>query len=457
MGSLTVNSLLQTTVRLLQEGKINPINPRKTFRASGVEDAFRYMQKGVHIGKVLVQMPDNFDNIQTTTTSKLVEFDGQKTYMLFGGLGGLGRAISTWMIERGARHFLYLSRSAGCERDRPFIEELEAQGCSVVTIAGSVSNIEDVERAVSAALSPIGGLLQMSMILRDTLFSEQGFDDWRIVVDPKIQGTWNLHHALKAQTPDFFVLFSSISGIVGTRGQAAYAAANTFLDSFVSYRHRLGLPASALDIGMMTGIGYLAENTSLQDLLKAQDNHALSETNLIDALQLSISSNSASEHSVVKGISNPAQLVLGLRSRKLLSDPSNRAFWRHDRRMLMYHNTSSTITTNEASGNDGLIAFMDSIDTDPSLLDADSSLNFLSKLIGSQIYIFMMHPIEELDVSQTLSGLGVDSLVTIEIRNWWRRSLGLEASTLEILGAGTIGGLAKLAVQGLKQKSGGSS
>ena len=140
----------------------------------------------------------------------------------------------------------------------------------------------------------------MSMNLRDTLFSEQGFDDWRTVVDPKIQGTWNLHHALKHKPQTFFVLFSSISGIVGTRGQAAYAAANTFLDSFVSYRHRLGLPASALDIGMMTGIGYLAENTSLQDLLKAQDNHALSETDLIDALQLSISSNSASEHSVVE-------------------------------------------------------------------------------------------------------------------------------------------------------------
>lgn len=415
------------------------------------------MQKGVHIGKVLVQIPNSFNDIPITTASRILQFNGKKTYLLVGGLGGLGRAISTWMVECGARHLLYMSRSAGSEKDRPFIRELEAQGCSVMTVAGSVSNIVDVERAVAAAQSPIGGVLQMSMILRDTLFAEQRFDDWRAVVDPKIQGTWNLHHALKAQNLDFFVLFSSFSGTIGMRGQTAYAAANTFLDSFVTYRHSFGLPASSLNIGTMAGIGYLVENPSLLDLLKAQDYHTLDETDLIDALQLSIFSNGPSKTSPVNGISNPAQLVLGLRSKKPLSDPSNRAIWRHDRRMLMYHNSCSVTTANKPSGNDGLKTFMDSIESDSTVLDADSGLEFLSKLIGTQIYIFMMHPIEELDVSQTLSGLGVDSLVTIEIRNWWRRSLGLEASTLEILGAGTIRGLANLAVHGLKRKAGGSS
>ncbi len=359
------------------------------------------------------------------------------------------------MVERGARHFIYLSRSAGSEKDRPFIHELEVQGYTVKTIAGSVSQIQDVERPVAAATIPIGDVLQMSMILRDTLFSEHTFSDWCTVLEPKVKGTWNLHHALQYQPLDFFILFSSISGIVGTRGQAAYAAANTFLDSFVSYRHNLSLPASCIDIGFVTDIGYLAENKSINDLLNTQDGHALRETDLIDALQLSFSSNEHGKESIVGGITNPSQLVLRLRSKKLLSDPTNRAVWRHDRRMGVYHNTSSSPTPTSPSSNDGLKAFMESISSNRAVLNSDSSLQFLSKVIGTQIYVFMMHPIEELDVGQSLRGLGVDSLVTIEIRNWWRRSLGLEASTLEILGAGTIGGLAGLAVEGLKMKFSG--
>lgn len=443
-------------MELLQDGKVKPINPTKVFQSTEIEDAFRYMQKGIHIGKVLVRIPQTFDNVPVVAATKELKFSSSKTYLLIGGLGGLGRAISTWMVERGARNFVYLSRSAGSVKDVHFINELEFQGCSVKAIPGSVANIEDVQRAVSAAPTQIGGVLQMSMVLRDTLFSEHTFEDWNAVVDPKVKGTWNLHHALKEQPLDFFVLFSSISGIVGTRGQAAYAAANTFLDAFVSYRHGLGLPASCLDIAMMTGIGYLAENVSLQDNLQAQDYHSLREKDLIDALQLSIASNFPSKSgAIVSGIKDASQLVLGLRSRKSLSDPTNRAIWKHDRRMSLYHNTSSTSTTSGVSGNDGLKEFFDSITIDASVLDVQSSVEFLSRLIGTRIYIFMMRPIEELETSQTLSGLGVDSLVTIEIRNWWRRSLGVEVSTLEILGAGTINGLAGLAIEGLKRKIGG--
>jgi hypothetical protein len=442
----------------LQDRKAKPISPTKVFEASEVEDAFRYMQKGIHIGKVLVRIPKNFNSIPITTAAKSLELSSEKTYLLVGGLGGLGRAISTWMVERGVRRFVYLSRSAGSSKDVPFINELEFQGCSVQTIAGSVGKLEDVQRAISVAPTQIGGVLQMSMVLRDTLFSGHTVDDWSAVVDPKVKGTWNLHYALKDHPLDFFVLFSSLSGIVGTRGQAAYAAANTFLDSFVSYRHGLGLPASCLDIGMMTGIGYLAENSSLYDNLQGQDLHPLGETDLIDALQLSIASNQSSKTaSIVDGIKDPSQLVLGLRSRKPLSDPTNRAVWKHDRRMSLYHNTSSTTTAAGVSGNDSLKEFLDSIAVDSSILDAQSSMEFLSRLIGTQIYAFMMHPIEELEAFQTLSGLGVDSLVTIEIRNWWRRNLGVEVSTLEILGAGTISGLAALAIEGLTKKIGGVS
>ncbi|EPE33257.1 NAD(P)-binding Rossmann-fold containing protein [Glarea lozoyensis ATCC 20868] len=448
--------LLEKTAELLREGHIKPINPRKVFEYTEAEEAFRYMQKGIHIGKVLVKMPEPGEHINTRPLMTKIALHEHKTFILIGGLGGLGRAISTWMIERGARHFIYLSRSAGSEKDLPFIQELEAQKCSIQTIAGSVANMADVKRAIAAAKSPIGGILQMSMVLRDQLFAEHDFEDWRTVVDPKVKGTWNLHHALEGHDLDFFVLFSSISGIVGTKGQTAYAAANTFLDSFVLYRHGLGLPASAIDIGMMTEIGYVAETKALHGMVGAKALHALRETDLIDALQLSIASNSSVKKSTVPGIRNASSLVIGLRPTKPLDDPTDTTPWKHDRRMSLYHDVSSGPTQSTSSSNDNLRAFLGSVETTPSTLDSAASFEFLARLIGTQLYVFMMHPIEDLDFAQTLSGLGVDSLVTLEVRNWWKRSLGVDVSTLEILGAGTIEGLAKLAGEGLKRKYGES-
>jgi hypothetical protein len=86
---------------------------------------------------------------------------------MIGGLGGLGQAVSTWMVEHGAKHLIYLSRTAGkTERDRAFFKELEAHGCSIQTFPGSVSVLSDVEYAVKNSSKPIAGVMQMSMVLR---------------------------------------------------------------------------------------------------------------------------------------------------------------------------------------------------------------------------------------------------------------------------------------------------
>jgi aryl carrier-like protein len=441
-------------MELLKTGTIKPIDPIKVFEAREIQGAMRYMQKGVHIGKVLVQMPCASKDLSSTISSKKLQFNPKKSYLLVGGLGGLGKAVSIWMVESGARHFIYLSPSAGSEKHGTFIKELEMQDCTVTTISGSVSSFQDVQNAVVSATYPIGGVLQMSMNLRDALFSEQTYADWNTVCAPKIQGTWNLHNALSSSLDlDFFVLFSSISGIIGTRGQAAYAAANTFLDSFVSYRHSSGLPASCIDIGVMSDIGYLKDQADLRELLKMQDIQPLRETDLLQALQFSIANSfpDIAERQSPRKIAK--QLGVGLESSRTMSDPLNRVPWKYDRRTAIYHNVTTSETPDQLpSSASSLRTFMATIESDPTLLDKPSSSEFLLELIGTQIYLFMMRPVEELDVDQSLSGLGVDSLVTIEIRNWWRRSFGFEANTLEILGAGTIKGLANLAIDGLRKK-----
>jgi hypothetical protein len=146
----------------------------KLFKGTQIVDAFRYMQKGQHIGKVVVTMPEDPEELEVAPVMEKLTLRSESSYLLVGGLGGLGRAISTWMVEHGARSLIYLSRSAGkSQEDQSFFHELEAQGCSVQCFPGSVTNLDDVKHAVRNAAMPIAGVMQMSMVLRVGSYSPQ--------------------------------------------------------------------------------------------------------------------------------------------------------------------------------------------------------------------------------------------------------------------------------------------
>ena len=99
----------------------------------------------------------------------------------------------------------------------------------------------------------------MSHNFQDKLFKNTTLSEYHAVVQPRVQGTFNLHQALKDWPLDFFVMLSSTAGMIGNRGQAPYAATTGYLDAFSAYRNRQGLPATTLDLGMIQGVGYVAE------------------------------------------------------------------------------------------------------------------------------------------------------------------------------------------------------
>jgi len=270
-------------------------------------------------------------------------------------------------------------------------------------------------------------------------------------VAPKVNGAWNLHEALAGETLDFFVLFSSLSGVVGQWGQANYAAANTFLDSFVQYRHALGQPASVLDIGVMEDVGYVSQNPAVLEQLRAASSHTLREQDLLDALQLVMINPIAPQPSAA-GYMNSAQLAIGLRATKPLSDPTNRALWKRDTRMSLYRNLETVSASTGGAVNQGLKQFLAGVASEPSLLNEQANLDFLTHEISVRLCDFMLLGEADLDVKQSLSALGVDSLMAIEIRNWWRQSLGLEISVLEIMNCGSIEQLGGKASEGLQRK-----
>ena len=148
-------------------GDIHPIRPVAFFDASEIEKSFRCLQKGDHIGKVVVRMPDDVSTIPGSLRARSLSLDPEASYLLVGGLGGLGKSLASWMVEHGARSLVFLSRSAGSSiEDRATAAELESQGCLVSAVAGKVQDMNDVLRAVSSARYGIKGVIHLAMVLR---------------------------------------------------------------------------------------------------------------------------------------------------------------------------------------------------------------------------------------------------------------------------------------------------
>jgi aryl carrier-like protein len=285
------------------------------------------------------------------------------------------------------------------------------------------------------------------------------YEDWEVAVLPKVQGTFILHEALKNSPIDWFVLFSSFSGIIGQWNQANYAAANTFLDAFVQYRHRLGLPASVLDLGVVEDHGYMSRSAELTANFKNWGAQTVQEQDLLDAVQLSIESSmpsptkkDTSKTSFLDSVEyvERSQLILGLKTSKRLSDPSTRVRWRRDRRMSIYHNDSYTDVQSENRADYAeLEALLKNVSDDPTILANDQNVRILIHAIGLKICDLMLLSPEDLDTSASLADVGVDSLIVMEIRSWWKSTFRFSVSTLEFLSCISINEVGQLAANGL--------
>jgi len=451
-------TLLETIIEYYKNGSITPIYPTKLFTAASVEDCFRYMQKGQHIGKIVVSMEDIL-GIHAERPPKKATFDPTASYLIVGGVGGLGKPVSTWMVDNGARHLIFLSRSAGTTaEDRAFFQELNSRGCSATAVQGSVSDLDTVIKAVLSAKTPLKGVLQMSMILRDQDFGRMTHDEWITVVSPRVQGTWNLHEATRACSLDFFVMFSSLSGVVGTLGQANYASANAFLDAFTQFRHSLELTSSSIDIGFMEDTGYLSENPAQLARLRAAGNYRLREQHLLDALTIAIANGRPDVRSLMGANTsvNRSQFITGLRSLTSLADPGNQQSWRRDRRSAIYHIEKNSNTAGVSTrGNDKLRKFLQEVSAEPELLRQPANIVFIAQQLAAKLCEYTMKTVDdesEFDISASLQESGMDSLVAIEMRWWWKQYFGFDISVLEMLGMGTFEGLAQHAANGLLAK-----
>ena len=281
------------------------------------------------------------------------------------------------------------------------------------------------------------------------------YSDWLLANAPKVDGTWNLHNAFLNQPPlDFFFLTSSITSVVNQPGQSNYNAANTFLEAFCQFRHSLGLAASVLNVAALDDIGFVAESSVARKKLASQGFYFLGEQEFLDCMRLSILNSQpqdALEPSLSRPWKNHGQIVMGLRSEIPLDHPDNRTKWRHDRRMAIYHGAKSTITQMEVASSDKLKSFLSNI-TDPESLCHESSVNFIAHEIGRKVFDLMLKPELDPEISSTLTQIGLDSLMAIELRMWWHQVFGFQISVLEIMASGTLENLGRGAAEGMRKR-----
>ncbi|KAL7783077.1 hypothetical protein V8C37DRAFT_397515 [Trichoderma ceciliae] len=441
-----MEDLMLRCMDFYRRGYIKPIIAN-SFSHSNILEPLRRLQKSQHIGKFIVKMPDDLHQIPVEASYEETQLCNSGAHLFIGGLGGLGLAISRWLAERGAKHIVYLSRSAGLKpEDLNFTKELAALGCQVTLVTGDVTRYADVIRAVKAAGKRISGVLQASMVLKDCELDAMSWDDWSMASQIKIQGTWNLHNALlheQKEPLDYFFLFSSVASFYGQWGQANYSAGNAFLDSFVSYRHALGLVASSLNIGIVGDVGYMTENNGLLDSIRSTGQCVSTETDLLDCIELMIKRSTPSATHEAYSMNNrriqKSTIAMGIRCTLPFTSPANRVVWRRDPRMLVYRNIeaegiSSTAIGPESSSDEKLMQFLRNASCNIALLKSEETTSTLAKSVGKTLFGFMMKDDTHiLDLSAPLGSLNIDSLISVELRSWIRRKVGVEVTTLEIL------------------------
>jgi acyl transferase domain-containing protein/acyl-CoA synthetase (AMP-forming)/AMP-acid ligase II/NADPH:quinone reductase-like Zn-dependent oxidoreductase/NAD(P)-dependent dehydrogenase (short-subunit alcohol dehydrogenase family)/acyl carrier protein len=252
-----LRTLLLELMAMFQQGSLKPL-PHNIFPVEDAANAFRYMARRKNIGKVVLSFT-SAESKNRPDRSAAPRADA--TYLITGGHGGLGLAVARWLVEKGARHLVLLSRNGASPAGEETVAELTAKGATVATMQADVSNEGDLARALSeirATMPPLRGVIHAAGVLDDHLLLNLDAESFRRVLAPKVLGAWNLH-SLTADLPlDFFVVFSSVASVLGSPGQANYAAANAFLDGLAHDRRSRGLPCLSINWGPWAEVGMAA-------------------------------------------------------------------------------------------------------------------------------------------------------------------------------------------------------
>ncbi|KAL4982660.1 KR domain-containing protein [Aspergillus falconensis] len=433
-----VRELLNGAMRMVQDGTLTHPKPLQEFPVSASIDAFKLMQSGKNAGKLVIGL-GTADLVRTslhhTSSYKL---HTAATYVIAGGLGGLGRSAARWMASMGAKNLILLCRSGSMSNAaQQHLSELAEQGVRVKAPRCDVTSMDSpasvLQECSQSGWPSIRGCIQGTMVLQDSIFETITFQRWATTLRSKVQSTQNLH-ALLPPDLDFFIILSSLTGIAGTVSEANYAAGNTFQGAFAAYPRAIGQHAVSLDLGYMAEVGIMAGEEKYAARARQTGISALAEIHEagFHALLENYCRLPGPEHEQEHPVPDQAQILAGLVTAAQLRANGNSSPGLA-RRLASYPASDSLSGTNSALSSDSpardWYKVFKQAQTDPDPVSATTTV--------------VVDGITQ-KLSRALAG--VDSLVAVELRYWISRAFATDVSALDIMSALSLEHLAGVVV-----------
>ncbi len=402
--------LCKETFSLFEKGIFKPL-PCALFPAKEAVEAFHYMARARQIGKIMLKFGGETVTGVPLNQKPLLHSDA--SYLITGGFSGFGLTAAQWLAEKGAKHLILIGRSGASSKEaEQALEKLARKGVSVKAAAVDVADFSQMQqllRACQKEMPPIKGVIHSAMVLQDAFLSQLTPEAIRRVLLPKVGGALNLHRLTSGL--DFFVLFSSISSLIGNPGQGNYAAANAFLDAFCHYRKSLGLPGTTINWGALK-TGVLSRN------------------------------NKVAKHLAHHGINSlPAKTALNLLEKAILANERQLCAFDIDWKKLM----SSQPAMKEA------FAFADFRQQEDvplceklGSMDEKERCSFITARLREVIGKTLKMDPEKIDPSVRLNTLGIDSLMTMELIVEMENSLGVKVPIMELMKGPSISQLVQV-------------
>ncbi len=266
--------LFREVMALFGEGVLKPL-PYRCFEAEDIVDAFRYMQQSRHIGKIVVTYQSGIHPVHAPRREKRrLELTADASYLVTGGLSGLGLKTAEWLASKGARNLVLVGRRGLVTPEaRAAVAALESVGVRVHAAACDVTDFKAISTLLSeiaVILPPLRGIVHAATVIEDGLIRNVSRDQIRRVFAPKILGAQYLHQLTLDKQLDFFILFSSATTLFGNPGQGSYVGANAGVEALAVLRRAMGLPALCVRWGAIDDAGYLARNAQIKEVLQGR-------------------------------------------------------------------------------------------------------------------------------------------------------------------------------------------
>nr|ALQ32923.1 putative polyketide synthase [Fusarium redolens] len=434
---------INEVLSMVDQGMLKPVYPVTTFDMSCIEQAFSLMAERKHMGK-LVLLADEKTLIQATRPrAPVLRLQQEGTYVIGGGLGDIGKKIGRFLAEKGAGHIVALTRrDADSVAQQPaiveFNEVIDKLGGALHIVQCDIADEQSTRNAaaqlVKLSLPPVRGIIQSATVLRDHPWEYMEAADWNESVKPKVHGTLNMKDFFCApETTDFFVMLSSVASIVGSASQSNYAAGNAFLEAFAHSQTQASrgiTKYTTVNVGAVEGSELIA-GVQDQGIDITNTIGSVSFDEVLAALEYAMELGRPRDPTVVQHLMHFSRDKMEASSGPwALSDP------------LYDHVPSKMRLESRAASKGGAgkkQTILQAVEEAETVAEAEVLVK--QALLG-KFEAFIGDDVPDIPIA----ALGLDSLVSIELKNWVRHSFKTPLQISELTSAPSMLALARLII-----------